>query len=134
MDHEYLKNTFSDVAQGYPKVFNYDEWVGFSVTRSKEAYTKPGHPYPKYRQNGPILYVKASPGNGTEYRFFLITGDIPGFPEGRMLLTFDPEQRWGSMWLKDFSPHPNYLMEKLDMGVADAVAMAVILGRLNPDG
>ena len=133
MDHEYLKETYPDVAENYPKVFDYDKWVGMTVTRSTENF------YPKdtnitYNKAGPVLYVKASPGNGTEYRFFLIKGDIPGFPEGRMLLTFDPEQRWGNMWLKDFEVHPSYLMEKLRMGEPDAVALAVILGRLKPGG
>jgi hypothetical protein len=131
MDREYLKTAFAQVAEGYPKVFNYDEWVGFSVTRSMES-CEDGDGL--RHSPGPLLYVKASPGNGTEYRFYLIQGEMPGFPDGRMLLVFDPDQRWGSMWIKDFSPHPNYLTEKLGMGVADAVAMAVILGRLNPDG
>jgi hypothetical protein len=131
MDIEYLKKTYSHIAESYPKVFDYDQWVGFSVTRSTSTHTRPESPNTKFHNAGPVLYVKASPGNGTEYRFFLIQGEIPGFPDDRMMLAFDPDQRWGNMWLKDFHPHPNYLIEKLGMGEADAVALAVILGRLD---
>ena len=132
MDHEYLKETYPQVAEAYPKVFNFNEWVGFLVTRSTVTYNQPSHPYPKYHHAGPILYVKASPGNATEYRFWVIDGDISiAFPEGRKLLVFDPDQRWGSMWIKDFDIHPSYFTQKLGMGDADAVAMAVILGRLD---
>ena len=89
--------------------------------------------YEVQNQPGPILYVKASPGNGTQYRFHVISGDdVPGIPDDCMLIVMDPgHYAWKrTCHLRNLGVHPSYLMEKMDMGETDAVAMCVILNRL----
>ena len=132
-DFSWYKETYPDVIRGYPKIIDYDQWVGFSVTRyiRSEESGKMIYNFPF-----PAVFVKASPGNGTEYRFFLI--DLPEQPElpdgsklphGKMLV-MDPDPWNAAMYLRGDVPVPGYIGEKLNMNEPDAVAMAIILERV----
>jgi len=83
------------------------------------------------------LFVEAAPGNGTVYRFMLLSISRDeaqgwGMPENAHLLAMYPgHATWKrTMSVASSKIHPNYIMEKLGMGLPDAVAMSIILYRV----
>jgi len=93
-----------------------------------------------------LVVVEAQPGNGTRYSFVLVkvneimSRQMGLHPEG-YLLAMEPGPHWrGTMSVKDpGSSFPDYIMEKLGMNLSDAVAMSLILSRVEevlsePDG
>lgn len=125
MQTEQLKEQYQDVAEAYPDIFDTDKWVGFTKERGVTLYNRDGR---IYNIPSSVLLVEASPGNGTRYRFHLIT-DAPGVEH--ILLALDPcHYAWKrTCHLRSLDVHPSYLMEKLGMNRADAVAFALVLRR-----
>jgi len=115
----YLKEVYDGKVDSLDRMLDGD-WACFDVTH-----------FPH------MIAVEAHPGNGTRYSFALIKTGVclalqMGLPDDGYLLAMEPGFHWrGTMSVRDpREAHPSYIMEKLGMGLSDAVAMCLILDRV----
>jgi hypothetical protein len=101
----------------------HEKWGRFDLTVADNCYV-----------------VEAHPGNGTRYSFILVkvnhtmAAQMGLNPQG-YLLAMEPNPHWrNTMSVKNpCESHPSYIMEKLGMGLSDAVALSLILDRVGKE-
>lgn len=120
---EHIAVAYSDTEVDSLDRMLHEKWGRFDVTECEDCYL-----------------VEAHPGNGTRYSFILVevsyamAAQMGLNPKG-YLLAMEPNPHWrNTMSVKNpCESHPSYIMEKLGMGLSDAVAMSLVLDRVGKE-